>query len=186
LINLSDYYNASLRDSWHAATVDNNTLRNLPAGVRDMHGVKFDVRGIIQLGGRLLQEQGRIKYPQEVADIRIDRKATRVHFLHAAGWQSPMGTRIGSYAVHYANGETVEIPIVYGEDVKDWWDHDDEPAGTAHAVWNGRSTAYDGSVAISLYRTTWTNPQPEVSIESIDYRSAMSDSAPFLLAITTE
>jgi hypothetical protein len=37
-----------------------------------------------------------------------------------------------------------------------------------------------------LFHFRWENPRPKVAIASISFRSAMSRSAPFLLAITVE
>jgi hypothetical protein len=37
-----------------------------------------------------------------------------------------------------------------------------------------------------LYKLTWLNPRPQVAVSSMDYVSAMSSSAPFLLAATVE
>jgi hypothetical protein len=37
-----------------------------------------------------------------------------------------------------------------------------------------------------LYHKVWTNPRPEVTIEAIDFVSAMTASAPYLIAITLE
>jgi hypothetical protein len=41
-------------------------------------------------------------------------------------------------------------------------------------------------VHIRLFKTSWVNPFPDEEITSIDYVSAMSDAAPFLIAITAE
>ena len=182
-LDLSSVYNASLKDSWHGTSVANNTLRNLPDGIQEFGDVWFDVRGIVQVSGLGLQAQGGIKYPKCVDGIQVDRPAVKLHILHAAGWQAPPETRIGCYKVRYANGATREIPIVYGKDVKDWW-HQIDP-GSAEVAWSGQSTA-SSDIQVALYKTTWENPLPDVKIQSIDYCSAMTDSAPFLIAITAE
>ena len=120
--------------------------------------------------------------------IIVDHKAERIHLLHAAGWASPDGTKIGSYVVHYANGETREIPMVYGEDVRDWWPQPNEPANDKlNPVWTGENTAsQNGEPRVRLFKTTWQNPLADVEIQSIDYTSTMAPSAPFLIAITLE
>jgi hypothetical protein len=49
--------------------------------------------------------------------------------------------------------------------------------------------AWHGSHArssISLFKYTWTNPLPNVAIDTIDFVSAMTRAAPFLVAITCE
>jgi carboxypeptidase C (cathepsin A) len=39
---------------------------------------------------------------------------------------------------------------------------------------------------VSLFKYTWTNPSPEKTIDKIDFVSAMTNAAPFLVAITCE
>jgi hypothetical protein len=50
-------------------------------------------------------------------------------------------------------------------------------------VWSAINNA---GLHIRLFKTTWVNPMPEKEIVSIDYTSAMSNSAPFLIAITAD
>jgi hypothetical protein len=161
----------------------NNSLDMLPPGLLQLADVVFDVRGIIQLSGINLRKGAR--YPEQINGIRIGKHCRQVHFLHAAGWQSPDGTRIGSYIVHYAGGDEQLIPIVYGEDVRDWNGSNDRSAEVTHGqmVWSAINNA---GLHIRLFKTTWVNPMPEKEIVSIDYTSAMSNSAPFLIAITAD
>lgn len=39
---------------------------------------------------------------------------------------------------------------------------------------------------IRLFMTTWQNPQPDRVVTHIDYRSTMTEAAPFLVALTIE
>jgi len=39
---------------------------------------------------------------------------------------------------------------------------------------------------LRLYKTTWSNPHPGKTISALDFRSTMTDSSPFLIAISTE
>lgn len=187
LIDLSPYYNAALTESWHAGGVANNTLANLPRGLQEFGGVKFDVRGIVQVSGQAAAEQLSVKFPKEVTGIKVGRTAHKLHFFHAVGWQSPLGTTVATYVVHFANGETREIPVVYGKDVRDWWTQAGESGDDlAKPVWTGTNLAAPDNPPRGLYLTTWENPLPDVAIESLDYRTAMANSAPFLIAVTVE
>ena len=187
LIDLSPYYDAALTESWHAGGVANNTLANLPRGLQEFGGVKFDVRGIVQVSGQAAVQQLNVKFPKEVAGIKVGRTAHKLHFFHAVGWQSPLGTTVATYVVHYANGETREIPVAYGKDVRDWWTQASESGDDlAKPVWTGTNLAAPDNPPHGLYLTTWENPLPDVAIESLDYRSAMANSAPFLIALTVE
>lgn len=188
LIDLTPHYNASPNDSWHEGGIGNNDLKSLPQGNRDFAGVKFDVRGIVQLSGQGADEQLTVRFPKEIKSIAVDRPCSQLHFLQGAGWSSPDGTKIGSYIVHYQDGKTAEIPIVYGMHVRDWWTPPGEhPVSGSEIAWKGSNEAATASqMRQQLYKTTWKNPRPETPIASLDYVSAMAISAPFLIALTAE
>jgi len=185
LIDLTDYYNAALGQVWHPSSggVSGNSLDIVP-GLLLLGDVIFDVRGIVQLSGRQLQADGG-NYPREIPRIHVGMACRQIHFLQACGWTSPENTRIGSYVAHYADGHEATIPIVYGDDVRDWSASSDHSATLTRGivVWRDTNRA---SLHIRLFKTTWVNPTPEVEISSLDYRSAMADSAPFLVALTAE
>ncbi|HYG34598.1 MAG TPA: hypothetical protein VEC99_07440, partial [Clostridia bacterium] len=188
LIDLSDYYNAALVQSWHPGPMmGNNSLEVLPSGLLQLGGSVFDVRGIVQLAGKELFRSGPggKVYPQQITGIQIGQRCHLLHFLHAAGWNSRDGTRIGSYIVRYADDSEQTIPIIYGEDVRDWNSGADasEKLKSGMIVWRGVNRA---DMRVRLFKSTWVNPQPEAEITSIDYVSTMASSAPFLLAITAE
>ena len=52
--------------------------------------------------------------------IRVDQAARRLHVLQSCDHGDPDGTRIGTYRLHFGDGGTVELPIVYGEDLRDF------------------------------------------------------------------
>jgi len=59
-----------------------NGLEALPAGLPVLDGVLFDVRGIVQLTGRLTR-CSRPAVSEQVRGIPIGLKCRRLHFLHA-------------------------------------------------------------------------------------------------------
>jgi hypothetical protein len=182
-VDLTEYYNAALLQTWHPG-MPNNSLDMLPPGLLQLADVVFDVRGIIQLSGIDLRKAGG-RYPEQINGIRVGKSCRQLHFLHAAGWHSPEGTRLGSYIVHYADGQEFVIPIVYGEDVRDWNGSNDMSTETSRSqiVWSAINNA---GLHVRLFKTTWINPMPEKEIVSIDYTSTMVNAAPFLIAITAE
>jgi len=186
LINLSPYYNASLTESWHGSS--NNDLSALPTGVQYFAGVDFDVRGIIQLRSKWLSAE---RFPARINGIKIHQKCSRLHFLHAAGYGSVTNDaeQVGSYVIHFAsNRMQLEIPIIYGRDLRDW--HKligEKPAPDLTVVWTGTNdVSATEHYPIRLFSTTWVNVVPAVEIESIDFVSAMGTVAPFLIAITAD
>lgn len=183
LIDLTKHYNFGLTNSMHETPVD-NSFSALKPGVQRLKGVDFDIRGLIHLAG---DEGVTHKFPKRVSGIEIGRQANQVHFLQSCGWRAPDKTQIGRFIVHYTGGIQREIPIIYGEDVRDWHARSGEPAEGANAkvAWEG-SNASSQENRIRLFKTTWTNPLPDTVIVSIDYESTGIASAPFLLAITTD
>ncbi|MBN1804777.1 MAG: hypothetical protein JW837_05970 [Sedimentisphaerales bacterium] len=187
MVDLSKYYNAALDETWHKGGLSNNTLKDLPRSIQVFDGTSFDIRGIIQLAGRQAERELSVKFPEEVANIAVKQKGQKIHFLHGCGWQSPKGTSIGSYVIHYSNGENRSVPIVYGEDVQDWWLSEEFTSDSKpNIVWRGKNHSSPDGPQIGICKTTWENPLPNIEIEHIDYKSSMMNCAPFLIAITVE
>ncbi len=94
--------------------------------------------------------------------------------------------KIGAYILHYADGRQMELPIVYGEDVRDWWQPSDPKDATRAAVaWSGPSPS-GPSGGLRVFQRTWDNPRPDVEVESLDFTSTVTKCAPFLIALTLE
>jgi hypothetical protein len=187
-VDLTAFFNAGLAEPWHEKPGSNNRYPNslswLPQGLQTLAGVPFDVRGIIQLASKELSFD---RYPPAVQGIPVGRVCSSVQFLHGTGWSAPSGTRIGTYLIHYADGQTIEAPIIYGQDVQDWCRQDASIAKDAVVAWAGKCATTQGrGVTLRLYKTQWQNPRMEVAVASIDFVSSMATPAPFLLAITLE
>jgi hypothetical protein len=187
MVDLSAYYNGALDETWQQGGLADNSLRDLPTGVQTLDGITFDIRGVVQLSGAQAARELSVRFPTEVSGIPVGIAATKIHFLHACAWQSPQGTTIGHYTIHFANGEAANVPIVYGTHVQDWWlaEPVTDPSGLRLA-WQGQNHAMANGPSVGLYRSTWDSSQPDQRIVSIDYHSAMANSAPFLIAITVE
>lgn len=184
MVDLSGHIHAALAESWHPGA-QGNDLAGLSCGVQELQGVRFDIRGIVQLnGGGMLDMQGK-SYPRRVQGIRVGRRCARLHVLHSAGWAVDDGTVVGQYVLHYSDGTTKILPIVYGEDVRDWWVGTDKVVQlkNAQVAWQGKTS---NNNEVRLYKRTWENPEPAREVASIDFISTMTRCAPFLLAITTE
>ena len=104
------------------------------------------------------------------------------------------GTEIGVYRLHYADGQQKEIPIIYGEHLRDLRlarDPKEALAKNTKIAWEGDSKpAWDGDTRpltqIRLFETAWENERPDVAIESLDFISRKAGSGPILFAITAE
>jgi len=187
LLNLTPFYNAGLKESWHGG--NGNDLAGLPKGLQTFGGVEFDVRGIVQLGS---QSPSATNYPPAVRAIPVKQKCQQLHFLHAAGFGVPgdEGKQIGMYVVHFATNQMrLEIPIRYGQEVRNWHAVAGEPAAPKDltVAWQGENAqSKRAGRSIRLFLTTWTNLVPGLEVESIDFVSAMGVPAPFLIAVSVE
>jgi hypothetical protein len=186
LIDLTANYNAHLTDSWLNGT--NNNLA-LPAGTQTLAGVMFDARGIIQLAG---ERSSTKRFPAQVLGIKIQQNCQRLHFLQAAAYCNSETNglhEIGLYVAHLTNGTQVNIPIVYGRDVRDWYTEKGEPPLEKEltVAWTGTNAASTAArQTLRLFSTVWTNPTPDLRIESLDFVSHRNGAAPFLVAITAD
>jgi len=188
MIDLSPYYNAALTEQWHEA-VAGNDLSELRPGFKQLAGILFDVRGLVQVGGG---SHDGTEYPTEVSRIRVNQVCVRLHFLHSAisAEGTPVGVGIGTYLIHYADSRQASIPIVMGKDLMDWLSQPQENLADVVIAWTGgNERSRETGQRIRLFKTTWTNPFPSVPITRIDlitYPADHVDAKPFLVAITAE
>jgi hypothetical protein len=185
-LDLQAKTNHKCKVSFQRGRYPGNTLASLPTGEQTFHGIMFQVgEGVIQLGSTVLQDK-----PAKVTGIPVGKKFSKLHILHATGFfLSEQDTPIGAYTVHYEDGTSATIPIIYGKDVLDWWKYPANPEPTRGKVaWEGENEGARGfGATIRLYLTTWENPHPAKTVTSIDYASTMdTDCAPFCVAITVE
>jgi len=181
--------NQQLSEDFHG--YQGNNLKPLPRGKHEFAGTPFVIAdGMIQLASKRAPD-----YPESVEGINVGATCTHIHFLHGSGWGSPGvadGTPLGHYAVHYEDGTADKIPIVYGEDVRDWWQlADTKGASRAIVAWTGTNDASKSfrgrQVELRLFMRTWDNPKPRVKIDNLAFHSLnASVSAPFCVGITIE
>jgi WD40 repeat protein len=187
-LDLALAYNAALDEAWiPASSLDNldQDLSALPIGLQTWGGVIFDVRGLLQLSR---QDPDWAKFPAQV-QINVGRRIRQLHVLQGAIYGEVDGGVLGSYRLHYADGQQTELEIRYGRDLREWRDNaNPQSLGERSTVaWTGpRWARAPGNEAIRLFRTTYTNPRPEAEVLHIDFVSKMTQSAPFLVAMTVE
>ena len=178
LLDLTEHYNAELTETW----TPENSLAELAPGVQRLGGVEYDVRGSINLRSR-----SALSYPHQVRGVRVVQKCERLHFLGGVGFDCSNGTQVATCRVRYTDGQSLEVPVISGRDTSQWWYRPDDNAGALDVVWTGTSpAAAAGGYRVRLCHSAWENPRPEVTIESLDLISTMTDCAPFVVAITAE
>jgi peroxiredoxin len=168
----------------------NQVWTEVPQGERAFGGVKFQIgESVIQIGSQVAQER-----PREVKGIQIDRRFAVLYALHStifsagAAGNVPDRALIGRYVVNYSDGTKATVPIVYGEDLRDWWNIDQsKPVSRGTVAWEGSNPEVKSrNLTLRLYLTRWANPRPEKQVATIDYVSTNTVSAPFCAAMTVE
>lgn len=186
MVDLTPFYTNTLDSEIHHKP--GNDLSAVPHGVSEFAGVTFDVGGLIQLAGSISKEKTTLDFPPAVMGIPILATGATVHFLQCSSWHDEVGTTVGEYWLHYADGEVATIPIVYGRHVLDWWFMEGDALPTdVEVAWIGDNDRTRGlGHSLQLYTYTWPNPRPDVEITEMDFVSANAESAPFLMAVTVE
>jgi hypothetical protein len=184
LLDLSTYCNASLL---HLSQINQSgkLLAPYPEGVRQIGGVDFDVRAIVHLAAR----QFPIPFREKIENIPVNRKCASLHFLHGASSMAGNGSKIASFVVHFRDGGSAEVPIIYGRDVKTRW-FDQKQKSELEApkpAWiSSPDKVGTGGKSLRLYVNSWRKQDGDSDVTTIDFISHMTESAPFLLAITAE
>jgi hypothetical protein len=92
-----------------------------------------------------------------------------------------------SYVVHYADGQSTEVPVLYGRGVDHWLQK--QPAGLqdASVAWAAPFPGDPAGDQAVVYQLQWANPRPDVGIVSVDMAYGPSGDqfgTPALLAVT--
>lgn len=200
-VDLQPKANQKLTDNFGSGREGNN-LASVPKGEQTLEGLKFKIGdGLIQLGSKLLKAER----PNRVDGIPVGKAFAKLHLLHATGYGNgtvigeegkagdplfvPDNTLIAEYTIHYEDGDTATIPVVYGKDVRDWWFTDSSKGVTRGKVaWKGDNQLTKGfGSQIRLYLGTWDNPHPAKRVVVIDYaKVGDTPAAPFCIAMTLE
>jgi len=183
-VDLGPFYNFSLSEEIHGKP--GNTIA-LQAGINYYNGVKFDVRGILQLASNVSYEKSHIHYPDKITGIPVNSYADSLCFLHSSAWESEKGRNVVEIYIHYANSEKRKLTLRNQEDVEDWWFHPEKSIFPTNAelAWEGSNERVKGlGHTLKLYRFTWVNPLPNLEITSIDLVSSMNDTGYMLYGIS--
>lgn len=173
-----------------------HTFKDLPTGLHTFAGVPYNVFAFatspvfdcVMLGGPGVPNSP----PQEVKGIPVNRKADALFFLHAArldAWRDAREVQENKkyemlrYVVHYADGQTVTVPIYAELDISDYRQKTPTGLPGAQLAW---TKPYEGPELNAVaYSKQWNNPRPEVEITSVDMTYGPDRrGVPALLALT--
>jgi len=187
-IDLTSHYNHELHIGWLPDFNPQNHLAALPRGRQLFHRIQFDVRGVLQLQGLdVLRLHG--NYPEAVTNIHIGERCRQLHILHGTSWPETEGAVIAKLVLHYEGDTEREIEIRYGEQALDWWCSEVKNGSdpSTQIAWAGENPVCKRShKKLRIFQSKFRNPLSKTPLESVDYVSTVSRSAPFLIALTIE
>lgn len=173
------------------------TFADLPTGRQTLGGVPFDiyefrtspVPTVIMLGGSGVPGG----LPQSVTGIPVGRKADALFFLQAARIDQRRNDQevreqkafeIAHYVITYADGQTATVPIRAEIDVDDYRQKTPALLPGAQLAWTHKYR--DRAESAVAYVQQWTNPRPDVAIQSISLAYGISPrrGVPALIAVT--
>ncbi|MFP4382186.1 MAG: hypothetical protein ACLFUS_16920, partial [Candidatus Sumerlaeia bacterium] len=187
------------RDSVHR----NATLANLPDGDQRLADILFRINNFFTspvTSAIMLAGDGSQVQEESVADLKVGQKADAFFFLHAYNpsrrlerWQPNPGRGetdppvLFVYRIHYVDGQSLDVPVRWKRDIDDWLMDKPRSLPTAYLAWT--SKVEDAEEARkALYAFQWTNPRPDVTVDSIELRLDDPErkqwGAPALIAIT--
>ena len=153
---------------------------------------------IILGGGRRLPVAIR-DLPDRVTGIPVGKRADLLFSLHTAFVSRPIRDderrrmndnrrpftlpTVFHYVLHYADGQTVEIPVVLERDIDHWVQDEPHPLERARLAWVRSLPSLDGKKTV-LYSMQVRNPRPDVPIESLDLVADSDRATAAILAVT--
>jgi beta-galactosidase len=172
------------------------TFKDLPAGEQRLAGVRYSVYEMATspVPNALMPAGKGVpgNLPAEIRGVPVGRKADALFFLHAARIdrrRNPQEIKEGKafeiarYVVHYADGQTAEIPVRAEIDVEHYTQKTPAAIPGAQLAWTRPYESTDTSAA--AYSKQWNNPRPEVEIAAVDILPGKDNvGVPAVLAIT--
>ncbi|MCX8083196.1 MAG: hypothetical protein N3D17_07415 [bacterium] len=162
----------------------NNDLRTMPVGKQKFYGVPFEIVDPMKNNGKaiiVLKSKNSPLLPDAVRNIPVNSKARAVYFLHSSAWTR--NEPFAKYVVKYEDGTYIEIPIIGGKNIADWWtaplkEEESKPVPIrVEPVLVKNPWRY-----IRVFE--WLNPYQEKVIKSIDFVSEEKLTIPILIGIT--
>lgn len=151
-----------------------NDLRNLPTGQQVFRSIPFSVgESCVVLRGKARQD-----VPNEVT-FPVNQTCDVLYFLHACAWAGRTGSEVATYAIAYADGTTLSVPLRNGYEIADWWKPGDLEA--CAVGWEGANAESNG-VGLGIF--PWTNPHPAQPIASVTARTTGKGANLMLVAVT--
>jgi hypothetical protein len=203
-IDLVPYCNAIPTKPWFDGPADDGAGNQVPggeksdpgfrnwfaAGTCEYKGLLFDVRGGIQLDGRLSPRGSGIRwnrsYPTKVTGIAVGQKGKQLHLLAGTIGQAGQGAIVATLRVHFTSSQFAEFPLRYGQELT----AAEDSAAKSERLYPAEPVSVNSpdarEIHYSLHHVRWLNPRPEDAIATVDFISGLETSHPYILAMTLE
>jgi hypothetical protein len=111
------------------------------------------------------------KYP-DLTGVPVSRKFAELHLLHNTTWPDVEGETIALIRLHYADGTSQELPVIYGAHVRDSHRIRTEESETlsdpdSKIVWRGPGSASFKSTT-RVFESKFINPRPLKVVKTMD------------------
>jgi hypothetical protein len=128
------------------------------------------------------------KYP-DLTGVPVGRKFAELHLLHNTTWPDVEGETIAVIRLHYADGDSRELPVIYGAHVRDSHRIRTEESETlsdpdSKIVWRGSGSASFKSTT-RVFESKFINPRPLTVVKTLDVVSTHHLAGYQLYAMTT-
>ena len=183
-VDLNGHFRAtasSFRNSW-------SFWRGAPWGFQVFRHVPLQIDGYIALWGANNAKAGAV-FPEQIPGISVNQKFESLYVLHGTFFYTSNNTPIYDLVFRYENGDSETNTIRYGVDTRVCATVAGKPivapSGPNSKVgWVGASFTPDGKEPLIFCLTAIKNPQPSLTIKSIDLFSSKSEVAGLILAMT--
>jgi hypothetical protein len=161
---------------------------DVPRGTQICDNVTFICNGAIRTAGFHANNQGK-NLPGAILHVPVGGTGSRIHLLQAAeySWSMPVQAPYCRMLLHYADGQTRELNLLFGVHGKDWFETKEakvkEPVldPNSKVAWTHQRS--DG-VVLRFYHTILENPLPQTPIVDVDFISPLERANLLLFGVT--
>lgn len=163
----------------------------MPQGQQVFEGVPLKIGGMICLWGGVNTTNLHIVFPEQISAIPVKQQFETLYVYHGAFFKSPPSTPVWDVVFHYSDGSSSTNHLLYGDDVLDWHAKMDGGGSVigptdprSRLAWTGGSSSTNRVLPLRMCLTAIENPQPALTVDTIDLVSCKSWTAPCIMAIT--
>jgi hypothetical protein len=162
----------------------------VPRGTQVCDGVTFICEGAIRTAGLRAARDGKT-YPGAVLDVPVRRRGARIHLLQSSenSLGAIAGAPYGRMALHYTNGQTHRIDLLFAAHGRDWMHNPrdpDQPVVDENTTVGWSEVNPRNGILIRFHHASFTNPLPDVEITSADFIAPLHSANLLLFGLTVD